>query len=268
MKKYFYILLLAATTLTAYSCKKDKEENLPAESEANEPAMLSFDSKEYNQKTTMPCKGEQCTNVSISVPEATGMGEVSDSINKKIFNVTRSIVYFGEKPTDAKSYKELMDSFIKSYEELRREFPDEDLPWEAKINASVEYRTDSIINVELKNYMFTGGAHGYEGLRSLLFSPKTGHSLTYDDIFKDKAGFKSLAEKMFRKKYNIAPTKNINSTGLFFEGDTFALPLNIFFREDGLLLYYNPVEVGSFADGSKELLIPYSQAKPYISIKQ
>jgi len=265
--KQLLVLALAFSLLTA--CKDDKEKTTEdvTETIVEEAPALSFENKEYNKKTTLPCKGDVCTYVSISVPEAKGAPEVSDSINHEIFKVTRSIVYFGEKPTTAKSYKELMDSFIGSYEELAKKYPADAMPWEAKIKATIDYQSDNIINIKLNNYMFTGGAHGYEGNRSLLFDAKTGRTLTYDAILHDRKAFTAFAEKKFREKFNIPAGKSINATGLFFENDKFILPQNIFYKENGLLLYYNSVEIGSFADGPKELLLPYSEIGKFLKVK-
>ena len=260
--KFYATLLVALLLLTG--CKKDTEEKTEATPET--PSALAFGPKEYEKKTTLPCK-DICTYVSISIPNATGPKVASDSINNKIFNTVRSIVYFGEKPTNATNYDDLMESFIQSYEELAKKFPDDAMSWEAKIKATVDYKTDSIINIKLHNYMFTGGAHGYEGDRSLLFSPQTGKSLTYADIFKDEAAFTKYAEQKFRTKYKIPANRSINATGLMFENEKFALPQNIFFRENGILLYYNAYEVAAYAEQQKEILIPYSEADAYLRLK-
>ncbi len=262
--KYYASLLLALFLLTG--CKKDKEETIEIY-ETEKPTALSFENKEYSKKTTLPGK-EPRTYVSISVPEAVGGSPAaSDSINNKIFRTVRSIVYFGEKPTDAKSYEELMTSFIGEYEELAKKFPADAMSWEAKIKATVDYRTDSIIVIKLNNYMFTGGAHGYAGDRSLLFNAKTGRSLEYKDIFKDEQSFTVFAEKKFRAKFKIPEGKSINATGLMFENDKFAMPQNIFFKENGILLYYNAYEIAAYAEQQKELLIPYSEADAFLKMK-
>ncbi len=262
--KQLLTLGLACLLLTA--CKKDSEKTEDTEITAENTPALTFENKEYSQKSNLPCRGENCTTVNISVPVATE-GVVGDSINRKVFNVTRSIVYFGEEPSNSTNYNELMASFIKSYDELAKEFPSDAMPWEAKIKATVDYKTDSIIGIKLNNYVYTGGAHGYEGNRSLLFNAVTGRSLAYSDIFKDEKAFTAYAEKKFREKFKIPANKSINATGLFFENDKFVLPLNIFFKENGLLLYYNSVEVGSFADGPKELLLPYTDIDQYMRLK-
>jgi hypothetical protein len=263
--KYYASLLLALVLLTG--CKKDKEGTPETTTTAEETPALSFEPKEYSKKTTLP-GNEPRTYVTISVPEAVGTNTIAtDTINNKIFRTVRSIVYFGEKPTDAKSYEELMSSFIGSYEEMAKKFPNDAMAWEAKIKAMVDYKTDSIIGIKLNNYLFTGGAHGYAGDRSLLFNTQTGRSLEYKDIFKDEKAFTAFAEKKFRAKYKIPESKNINATGMMFEDDTFALPQNIFFKENGILLYYNAYEVAAYAEQQQEVLIPYSEADAFLKMK-
>jgi hypothetical protein len=263
----FYLAILLVTFLFT-GCKKAKEEttDTPTGTVTEKPAALVFDTKVHSKKTAIPGP-EPRTYVDITVPEATGMPVADDSINNKVFRTVRSIVYFGEKPTDAKSYDELMTSFIQSYEELAKKFPKDAMSWEAKVKGTIDYKTDSIIGVKLHHYTFTGGAHGYEGDRSLLFNAKTGRSLQYADIFKDEKAFTAFAEKKFRAKFKIPMGKNINATGLMFENDAFALPQNMFFKEDGLLLFYNAYEVAAYAEQQKELFIPYSEADAFLKMK-
>jgi hypothetical protein len=255
-------LLFAVLVLTA--CGKEKDEKPLAD---ETPAALAFTTKSYSKKSTLPCKRDTCTYVGIKVPEASGIPIVGDSINKKVFNTVRGIVYFGEKPYNASNYEQLMASFIKSYEDLLKKFPEDAIPWEAHIHATVHYHTDSLINIQVNNYTYTGGAHGYEGNLSLLFNAATGKSLTYADIFKDKKAITAYAEKKFRAKFRIPPGANINSEGFMFENDTFALPQNIFFNKDGLLLVYNPYEAASYAEGPLELLLPYGDIEKYLAVK-
>ena len=259
MKKHLAILFSA---FLLFSCGKDKKENEVTEPETKE-AVLAFDTQHYEKKTDLPCK-DNCPKVSIDVPQAEGVPVVADSINNKVFNTVRGIVFFGEKPYTATNYDELMASFLASYKELKTEFPNDALGWEATIKGSIEYKTDSILNIKLDNYTFTGGAHGYAGLRSLLFDPHTGKSLTNDAIFNDVKAFTAFAEKKFREKFNIPAGKSINSTGLMFKDEVYALPENIFYTQNGLLLYYNAYEVASYAEQQKELLIPYSEVSSFL----
>ncbi|WP_245895670.1 DUF3298 and DUF4163 domain-containing protein [Flavobacterium album] len=205
----------------------------------------------------------------IKVQEAAnGNPEVADSINQSLFRVARSIVYFGEKPTNSKNYEELTASFIKSYDDLAKKFPEEaENSWEAKIKTTKEYQSDNLINFKVNNFMYTGGAHGYEGNRSVIIDAKTGQTLKRSDILKDEKGLTAYAEKSFRKKFNIPEEKPINSTGMMFDKNVFTLPQNIFYTDNGLLLLYNPVEISSFADGAKELVFPYSEVEQFLKVQ-
>lgn len=227
---------------------------------------LIFEQESFQKKTTLPCS-ENCPSISVKIPVAYGVPVIADSINKKVFSVLKEIIYFGEKPYTAKDYNGLLTSFIDSYEKLQKEFPNDKFGWEADINGSVKYQSENVLNIEISHYTYTGGAHGYQGLRSLLFDPSTGKLIANNKLFNDREAFKAFAEKKFRDKYKIPANKSINSTGLMFEKEKFHLPQNIFFTDNGLLLYYNSYEVASYADGPKELLLSFTEVNDYLLIK-
>ncbi|MNF95228.1 hypothetical protein D3C84_779700 [compost metagenome] len=224
---------------------------------------LSFENETFEKKSILPCKTD-CPIITIEIPIAKNTPVVSDSINKKIFSVVKEIVYFGEKQVKLNDYNALTSSFIGSYEEMHKKFPNETFGWQGKIKGNLEFESGKIINIKIDHYTFTGGAHGYQGYRSLLFNPKTGKTIFSDQLFKNEKEFKAFAEKAFREKYKIPAKANINATGLMFENDKFQLPQNIFYTEEGLLLYYNSYEAASYADGPKELLFPYDEVNKYL----
>lgn len=247
MNKFFTLAILV---LFLSSCKNE----------------LTFKEAHFEKKSSLPCK-ENCPLVILTVPVAENVPIVADSINKKVFSVVREIIYFGEKPYPSTDYQGLLDSFIGSYDEMKTKYPKDTFGWEGKIEGKVAYESDSILNIKIKHYTFTGGAHGYEGIRSLLFDPKTGKNIPNEFLFRDLNKFRAFAETKFRAKYKIPTEQNINATGLMFEEDVFELPLSIFYTENGLLLYYNTYEVASYADGPKELLLTYKELKPYLLVK-
>lgn len=245
MKNYIFIIFLC---LIFTSCKKE----------------LSFENETFEEKSTIPCKNE-CPEITIEVPVAKNIKVISDSINKKVFSVIKEIVFFGEDSTKVNDYQSLSKSFIASYEEMREKFPNDTFGWEAKIIGNVEFQSDSILNLKVDHYTFTGGAHGYQGYRSLLFNAKTGKAILNNQLFKNEKDFKAFAEKAFRAKYKIPAEANINASGLMFENDKFQLPQNIFYTSEGLLLYYNSYEAASYADGPKEILFSYNEVNKYLN---
>ncbi len=227
---------------------------------------FSFENETFEEKSTTPCKND-CPSITIEVPVAKNIKVISDSINKKVFTVIKEIVFFEEDSVKVDDYKSLAKSFIASYEEMHQKFPEDTFGWEAKIIGNVEFKSEQILNLKIDHYTFTGGAHGYQGYRSLLFNPKTGKTIFNNQLFKNEKEFKAFAEKAFRAKYKIPEKANINATGLMFENDKFQLPQNIFYTSEGLLLYYNSYEAASYADGPKELIFTYDEVKKYLNFQ-
>jgi hypothetical protein len=228
---------------------------------------LTFEKQTYNRASTL-LSNDKYPEITVSIPVAQGKTALADSINKKVFSVLKEIIYFGEKPYTATNYDSLLSAFISSYEKLKTDFPEDEFGWEATIEGAIKYQSNSVLNIEIKHYTYTGGAHGYQGLRSILFDPKTAVFLNNDKLFKDKNAFKAFAEKEFRRKFKIPEGNTINATKFLFEEDVFQLPQNIFYTDKGLLLYYNPYEIASYADGPQELLLPYNEVQDFLLIKQ
>lgn len=227
---------------------------------------MTFETETYAKPAPKDCK-KNCPELSMSYLVAKNGGVVSDSINNKLFKVYKEIIYFGEKQYDVKTYEALGDAFLQSYAKLKVDFPEDSFGWEGTVASKVVYTSDKLINIVTESYVFTGGAHGYSGTRSLIFDAFTGKSIPVSDLFLDKEKFVKFAEEKFRKKYDLPDSENINSKGFMFEEDIFVLPQNVIFKEDGIVLYYNIYEIAAYADGAKELFIPYSEADQYLATK-
>ncbi|MDI1254882.1 MAG: DUF3298 and DUF4163 domain-containing protein [Flavobacterium sp.] len=227
---------------------------------------LTFEEKSYSKKSALPCE-KDCPHIDIKIPTAKNVPIVADSINKKIFATLKEIVFVGEKPFPSTDYNGLMTAFLKSYEEMQQKDPEEKIGWEAEVTGKIAYQSDNILNIRLKLYTFTGGAHGYSGERSLLFDPETGKNIPNEKLFKDITAFEAFAETKFRKAYNIPNGTSLNATGFMFEDEHFVLPQTFFFTDKGFLLYYNVYEIASYAEGAKQVLIPYTEMEPYLVSK-
>ncbi|MCZ8228891.1 DUF3298 and DUF4163 domain-containing protein [Flavobacterium sp.] len=227
---------------------------------------LNFENKMFSKKSTLLCK-QNCTEIKVAIPIAKSNSLAADSINKKVFSIVKELVYLEEKPLTKENYEELVSSFIQSFENTKEAFPDSTFGWEANIQGTVKYQSENLINIEIDHYTFTGGAHGYEGIQSLLFDPKTGKTIPNDNLFKNTAELKKMVEKKFRIKYQIPLVGNINQTGYLFEDNTFQLPKNILFTNEGLLFHYNQYEAAAYVEGPKTLFIPYTSLKNYLVVK-
>lgn len=249
MKKNIGILFF---TFLIVSCK----DNYP----------LSYSEEVFKQEITVDCNDLPCPNAELEIVLFDSKNNVSDSINKKIFEHFKEILCFEDEPYTATDYNELLSSFLNSYKKLRNEFPDDAIGWETKGKAEICYKNESLINIKSEYYLYTGGAHGNSGVHSFFFDLKTGKTLSKQEVL-DCDKLTPFAEEKFRKAFNVKPEANINSTGFMFENDSFHLPETIFFTKRGIVLFYNNYEIASYADGPQELVIPFEEAKSFLKFE-
>ena len=231
--KFFYALFVCCFLFI--SCKKEGElsikiENIPLE------------------------KCNDCPKVTISVPVV----EDNDAINTEIEKAVVSILSYGEL-NDATTYQEAVTAFNNEYLDLKKEFPEDLLEYEAMVDGNVTYETPILLCVKLNSYLYTGGAHGYNAITFLNFDKRTGERLENWELFNNIDAFAAFAEKKFRIQEKIPANSSINATGFMFDGEAFSLPDAIGFSNDGIVLLYNQYEIASYADGQKTLVIPYNE---------
>ena len=210
------------------------------------------------------CK--ECPEVSIDVPKALGNKKLAKSINLSLREEIISKLTFDDE-INVKTIQQAIESFTDGYFELKKIYPDETIGWKATINGMITFENNELITIELRSYLFTGGAHGYGSTNYLNFNKKRGGEIGPRELFEDREGFQKYAETQFRLQQNIPVNKSINSTGFMFEKDHFYLPENIGFTEEGLKLLYNQYEVASYADGPIELTLPYKDVQKFLSGK-
>ncbi|MBM1104917.1 DUF3298 and DUF4163 domain-containing protein [Aurantibacter crassamenti] len=206
-----------------------------------------------------------CPNIKIKIPQVVNESRLAENINSNISKEISSILLFDESE-DLENFtiEESIKAFNESHAEITKLYPDEADIWEAEITGSVSYEDKNTLTIVLNSYLFSGGAHGYTSIQYLNFNKKTGKELKTWQIFKNKDAFKTYAESAFRKAEGIPLDAPINSTGFMFEQDSFNLPENIGFTNEGIRLQYNQYEVASYADGPIEITLPYNEAQKYL----
>ncbi len=245
------IKVLILIILITFSCKNDPSLTLLSE---------SF-SEEYHGD----CKGSDCAQVTIDYIKIVGENEISNKIN---YTVGSAIIYFlnsnFEQNIRAATISEASELFIKNYESDKKEFPNLS-PYFAEISVTTSLSNADILSLKTDFYNFTGGAHGNGQSKFLNFNPVTGDLIPISSLLKNKNEFTEFTEQLFRKEYQIDPSKSINSTGFWFDIDTFYLPESIGFSKTDIILIYNQYEIASYADGQIELRIPLEKALPYLT---
>lgn len=191
--------------------------------------------------------------VEINIPIASGNTNASSLINETLENTIVSALQIGntEGPSP-KSIEESITTFNEEYNHFITDFPDSSQHWEAQIDGEVIYQSTEIISMALTSYINTGGAHGNLSISVKNFDALTGNLISNKNLFKDLNGFKKVALPYFKE---IAKEKEI---GL--EADSFKLPQNIGYTDEGIILLYNAYEIAPFSTGIIEFTIPYSKA--------
>jgi hypothetical protein len=257
-RKLFALVFLA---LVFTGCKQDKEE----EKSAGNLAPLSFQKESLVRKAGKNCDTADydCSVIALDVVRARGASEVSESINRRLDEHTIGLVSTQKNP-NISSLEKLAEKFLSDYREAARNFSEEP-PWEAYVDQKVYLHTDSLISIGIVTEIFSGGAHGYKTLTFLNMDPTTGKLLSKNDIFEED--FTSFVEQRFRQEQDIPEAENINSTGFWFENETFSLPENIGFSEEKVILIYNSYEIAPYAAGDIMMEIPLKEVVPFMKIE-
>ena len=234
------ISLFSAVFLVLFSCKKDTP--------------ISFTNKTIEKS--------QNAIISISYPNVVGNASVADRINKTIEKFLANEINMSEKADQNISLEDAIKAFDQEYKSFKKDFSDSTQQWEVSIEGEVNYETEKFVCISVSSYLDTGGAHGNSHVTFLNFDKMTGNLLKREDLIKDEETLKDIAKPYFEKA-----TKSLtdDESDMFF-GETFQLPENIGFSNEGVILLYNVYEIASYAQGVTEFTIPFSEAKPFLKI--
>ena len=197
--------------------------------------------------------------VEINIPKAEGNSDLANTINYKIENHIANMLNFSEDDTDSITLNDAVNKFDAEYKAFKNDFEESALVWEALFDGEVTYQSAEIISIAINGYLNTGGAHGNMNVTFLNFNPKTGHVLTFDDVFTNKEDLTKAIKPFFDKE-----TKPSNIS--YFFGKEFHLPENIGFSDEGVILLYNVYEIAPYSKGITEFTIPFEEVLQYIKI--
>lgn len=210
-------------------------------------------------------KCADCPKVTIAIFDFLEASKIATTINTTLKNeVINQLLY--DEETKVLTINDAIASFKNGYLDLKKMYPDETLGWEANIKGTILFENKDLISIQLETYIFTGGAHGYSATRFFNFDKIKGVQLENEQLFKKKDAFEDFAEIQFKIQEDIPQNASINSTGFMFEGDSFYLPANIGFTQEGIQLVYNQYEVASYADGPIVITLPYKEVNPFLAV--
>lgn len=245
------IFILTLVSVLALSCAQEKD--------------LEITGENLTENDLDICTDTKCPEITINYLKVNGNNDAAQKINDKIEHFITSTLAFGEDEKPAETVEIAATNFVKSYNSDTSRFPDMAADYFAEITVSELYNSPAHLCFELRQYLYTGGAHGYGTVSFLNIDPKTGNEMTDAELFKNKKDFTDFAALKFREQQGIKPNQSLNDTGFWFENNTFYLPESVGFNRDSLIFVYNQYDIASYADGAIELKIALSDAKPYLN---
>jgi len=258
-----FVFLLAASACNNAVKETSETGDTAIDKKEETSGALGFTVKGFKLQLTPGC--DSCPQVTASIPLATGNEQAAQKINNSVLAAIADAI--GEEGKKYPGYDSLFTGFMDNYKKMKAELPGSaSIGWEATIKGNIIQQTDSLINIKLEIFVFTGGAHPNTNTLSLLFDPATGSKLTIVNLVTNLHSLTRLAEIKFREQYKIPAKASINATGFMFDKKRFVLSENIFFTSEGLLLHYNAYEIAPYVMGPQEVTLPYAEVKPYLSM--
>ena len=132
--------------------------------------------------------------------------------------------------------------------------------------STVYYFNEHFISFTQRNYDYTGGAHGMPYWVPYNFDLETGEQLKLSDIVANsEEEFKEIVTAQFEKMYAVDPEIYWdNAVDSVYEWTT--MESLFYLKEEGLVIYYGPYDLASYAAGFQEIVVPYELLDLYIPL--
>lgn len=135
---------------------------------------------------------------------------------------------------------------------------------------AITYLDDHYVCVRADGYEYTGGAHGTPFRQYFVFDRETGARLSLSDVVENPveelqakvgAAFRELAEKTNFAFESPEDLEHTVADGISYESP-------FYLSETGVVFYYAPYEIASYAEGFPEVTIPYSELEMRIELSR
>jgi len=166
------------------------------------------------------------------------------------------------------TYDEYLNAFINASLEANAEEEEYPRSWSQDINVHIEHQFagTQTLSLSLSMYNYTGGAHPNSNLIYVNYDIFSRKIIKLSDLINPNmmARLTYIASTIFRKQEGLSPTEPLEN--YFFENQKFSLNSNFLITKKGLLFFYNPYEIRSYAEGPMELMVPYSAISTLLKI--
>jgi hypothetical protein len=163
---------------------------------------------------------------------------------------------------EGESVEAFAASFIRNYEELKKERP-EAIPHEYDLKGAVLFNRSGLLTVSLSTYAFLGGAHGNSLTDFFVFDMTTGRRLRPKDIF--LPGFETrlnrLVDSRFRRMKGLSKSDRLDGEGGNLFENVIRYNENIALTEKGVTFLYNQYEIAAYVYGPTEIRLTWKEIR-------
>jgi hypothetical protein len=141
------------------------------------------------------------------------------------------------------------------------------MDWLLQRKASVLFANDDVLTIAVTNIGYLGGAHGFNERTLLCFDLRNGKRLTMAELVTEKSQevLRQVAEAEFRRVRRIPPERALQEEGFFAApGEPFWVTDNFGVVESGILLHYNPYDIGPYVMGETDVVLPRDVVLPLL----
>ncbi|KAB7706539.1 DUF3298 domain-containing protein [Bacillus aerolatus] len=124
--------------------------------------------------------------------------------------------------------------------------------YEYDVSYKVARADVNYVSVVFEDFQYTGGAHGYGQLFSDNYDVKNDHFMSLDDLALKSNYKRAVIDRINAQAYAL---RNISWDGLESLDDH---QYQFYMTNTGFVMYFNPYEYGSYAEGIREFTLPYS----------
>lgn len=141
------------------------------------------------------------------------------------------------------------------------------LDWTLERKATVLFSNEDVLTVDVTNIGYFGGAHGFDERTLLCFDLRDGKRLSLEDMINEssKGVLQQIAEAEFRQVRGVPLGRSLQDEGFFVApGEPFRVTENFGVVDGGILLHYNPYEIGPYVMGETDVLLPREAIMPLL----
>lgn len=259
MNRRYYSLAILATAMLAFftACKQDA----PAAAKA-----LTLESQTIERKNGPDCDKPDtlvvnCAMVKFIYPVLKdGPDSLKQSVDAWAKEFMTTWVGMAEEPDNLPPLDEAINGFFNMHAEQVKEMPDGPANFVAETWDTVLLNDGKHLTLMMDGYSYMGGAHPSGSSSVATWDVATAKKITLDQLVTDLDALKQIAEKKFREvRADIFKPGEDGTPGFEFdEVFQFKLADNTGLVKDGIYFIYVPYEVGPYAIGETEFVIPFA----------